>query len=68
MNDGFLGTAAPFYADVTLLLEIAMGVGLLIGALLARLQRFRGHAWCQSVIVLVTGPGSQSAAGCAPPR
>jgi uncharacterized membrane protein YozB (DUF420 family) len=53
LNDGFLGTAAPFYADVTLLLEIAMGVGLLIGALLARLQRFRGHAWCQSVIVLL---------------
>jgi hypothetical protein len=53
LNDGFLGTAAPFYADVTLLLEIAMGVGLLIGALLARLRRFRGHAWCQSVIVLL---------------
>ena len=52
MNEGFLGTAAPYYADLTLLLEIAMGVGLLIGALLARLRRFRGHAWCQSVIVL----------------
>ena len=52
MNEGFLGTVAPFYADLTLLLEIAMGVGLLIGALLARLRRFRGHAWCQSVIVL----------------
>ncbi len=53
MNGGFLGTAAPGYADLVLLLEIAMGVGLLIGALLARLQRFRGHAWCQSVIVLL---------------
>jgi uncharacterized membrane protein YozB (DUF420 family) len=53
LNGGFLGTAAPFYADVTLLLEIAMGVGLLIGALLARLRRFRGHAWCQSIIVLL---------------
>jgi hypothetical protein len=30
-----------------------MGVGLLVGALLARLKRFREHAWCQSVIVLV---------------
>ncbi len=30
-----------------------MGVGLLIGALLARLRRFRQHAWCQSVIVLL---------------
>lgn len=40
-------------ADLTLLLEIAMGVGLLVGALLARLGRFRGHAWCQSSIVLL---------------
>jgi len=30
-----------------------MGVGLLVGAFLARLKRFRQHAWCQSVIVLV---------------
>jgi uncharacterized membrane protein YozB (DUF420 family) len=53
LNEGFLGTAAPAYADITLLLEIAMGMGLLIGALLARIGRFRGHAWCQSVIVLL---------------
>ena len=52
MNEGFLGTAAPACADVTLLLEIGMGVGLLIGAVLARRRRFRGHAWCQSAIVL----------------
>ena len=30
-----------------------MGAGLLVGALLARFRRFREHAWCQSVIVLV---------------
>ncbi|MGA7622854.1 MAG: hypothetical protein WB630_03110 [Candidatus Acidiferrales bacterium] len=52
MNEGFLGTAAPFYADVVLLIEILMGVGLLIGAVLARMRRFREHAWCQSGIVL----------------
>ena len=44
---------APFYANLTLLLEIAMGAGLLIGALLARLRHLRAHAWCQSVIVLL---------------
>jgi uncharacterized membrane protein YozB (DUF420 family) len=44
---------APFYANLTLLLEIAMGVGLLIGARLARLRHFRAHAWCQSFIVLL---------------
>jgi uncharacterized membrane protein YozB (DUF420 family) len=30
-----------------------MGVGLLIGALLARMRRFRAHAWCQAAIVLL---------------
>jgi len=44
---------APLYANFILLLEIAMGVGLLIGALLARMRRFRVHAWCQSAIVLL---------------
>ena len=48
-----LATAAPVYATLTLFLELAMGVGLLTGALLARLKRFRQHALCQSVIVLV---------------
>lgn len=38
---------------MVLLLEIVMGVGLLIGAVFARMQRFRLHAWCQSVIVLL---------------
>jgi hypothetical protein len=52
LNEGFLGTAAPRYADVVLLLEILMGVALLIGAELARMRKFRAHAWCQSVIVL----------------
>jgi hypothetical protein len=44
---------APLYANLTLLLEIAMGVGLIIGALLARRRHFRAHAWCQSLIVLL---------------
>ena len=41
---GFLGTAAPWVADVTLMLELALGVGLLAGALLARSARYRVHA------------------------
>jgi hypothetical protein len=53
MNEGFLGTAAPRYADVVLLVEIGMGVALFIGAVLARRRRFRLHAWCQSAIVLL---------------
>lgn len=50
---GFLGTAAPLAADVTLLLEMGMGVGLLAGALLARAGRIRYHAACQAAIVLI---------------
>src|SRR5258707_7399651 len=53
LTEAFLGTAAPRAADLVLLLEIAMGVGLLIGARLARKRRFRQHAWCQSIIVLL---------------
>ena len=53
MNEGFLGTAASGRADLVLLLEIAIGVGLLIGAWLARLKRYRQHAWCQSAIVIL---------------
>ena len=53
MEHGFLSSAAPWGTDLTLVLEVAMGVGLLIGALLARLRRFRAHAWCQSCVVLV---------------
>ena len=44
---------APLYANLILFLESAMGAALLIGALLARLRRFRQHAWCQSAIVLL---------------
>jgi uncharacterized membrane protein YozB (DUF420 family) len=49
----FLQTAAPLGANVVLVLEIAMGIGLLLGARLARKGRFRQHAWCQSTIVLL---------------
>jgi len=53
VNAGFLGTNAPFYADVILLLELAMGIGLLVGTVLARRRHFRAHAMCQSLIVLL---------------
>jgi len=50
-----LETLAPAYANGILVLEVAMGVGLLLGAWLARRRRFRLHAWCQSTIVLFNG-------------
>jgi uncharacterized membrane protein YozB (DUF420 family) len=51
--EAFLETAAPSGANLVLVLEIAMGIGLLLGAWLVRKGRFREHAWCQSVIVLM---------------
>ena len=53
LREAFFETAAPRAADLVLVLEIAMGVGLLGGARLARKRRFRQHAWCQSAIVLL---------------
>jgi uncharacterized membrane protein YozB (DUF420 family) len=53
LNQGFLNTAAPFYADAILLLECAMAVLLLLGAFLARKRKYRWHACCQSSIVLL---------------
>ena len=49
----FLETAAPRGANVVLVLEMVMGIGLLLGAWLARKGHFRQHAWCQSTIVLL---------------
>jgi uncharacterized membrane protein YozB (DUF420 family) len=53
VGQGFLGTAAPLAADLTLIIEVAMGVALIAGALLARRRRYRAHAWCQSTVVLL---------------
>jgi uncharacterized membrane protein YozB (DUF420 family) len=52
-RQGFLGTGAPLRADVTLAIEIAMGVTLVLGMLLARRQRYRAHAWRQSAVVVL---------------
>lgn len=50
---GFLGTYASFSADLNLILQIAMGIALLVGACLARAKRFRAHAVCQSVVLIL---------------
>ena len=50
-RQGFLGTGAPLSADVTLAFQIAMGLTLVLGMLLARRHRYRAHAWCQSAVV-----------------
>lgn len=53
LRQGFLGTAAPLYADVVLLLEIGIALALVLGAFLARIRKYREHALCQSAVVLL---------------
>ena len=53
IKQGFLGTAAPLYADVILLLEIGMACALSLGAILARLHKYKTHGVCQSIVVLM---------------
>jgi len=53
VHQGFLGTAAPRYADAVLVFEMGMGLALLAGAVFARRRMFRLHAWCQSAVVLL---------------
>ena len=53
MDWTFLGANAPFSAKLALVIELAMGIALTMGAWLARRQRYREHAWCQSIVVLL---------------
>jgi uncharacterized membrane protein YozB (DUF420 family) len=53
LKEAFFGTAASLSADLVLLLEIGMGLALIVGAWLARKERFREHAFCQSAVVLL---------------
>jgi uncharacterized membrane protein YozB (DUF420 family) len=50
---GFLGTWAGLRADLNLLLQIAMGIALLVGAWLARAKRYRAHGACQSAVLIL---------------
>jgi uncharacterized membrane protein YozB (DUF420 family) len=50
---GFLGTAASFRADLNLLIQIAIGILLAIGALLARTKRIRAHGACMASVLLL---------------
>jgi len=53
VSRGFLGSGASRVSDVTLLVELGMGVALIVGAALARRGKHRAHAWCQSTVVLL---------------
>ena len=53
---GFLGTWASFSADLNLLIQIAMGVALLVGAFLARARRYTAHGICQAAVLILNVP------------
>lgn len=50
MITGLFGTAAPAAADANLILQIAMGVALLAGMMLARMKKYTAHATCQTTV------------------
>jgi plastocyanin len=53
---GFLGAHATFGADLNLVMQIAMGIALLGGMLLARRKHYRAHKYCQSTVLLLNLP------------
>jgi uncharacterized membrane protein YozB (DUF420 family) len=50
---GFLGTHAAFGADMNLVIQIAMGAALIMGAFLARRKRYTAHGVCQSAVLVL---------------
>jgi uncharacterized membrane protein YozB (DUF420 family) len=54
--NGFLGTWASFGADLNLVIQIAMGVALLVGAALARAKRYTAHGAYQAAVLILNIP------------
>jgi uncharacterized membrane protein YozB (DUF420 family) len=52
-QNGFLGTGAPFAADVNLLVQVAMALALMAGAILARRELYRAHGVMQTSVLLL---------------
>src|SRR5438045_1216061 len=50
---GFLGTGAPFDADVNFVVQLVMGAALVTGFFLARQKRYRAHGICQTTVLLL---------------
>jgi uncharacterized membrane protein YozB (DUF420 family) len=50
---GFLGTGAPFEADVNLVVQLVMGAALVAGVLFAKQKHYRAHGICQTTVLLL---------------
>ena len=51
--NGFLGTGAPFGADLNLVVQLIMGLALIAGVLLAKQKRYTAHGICQTTVLLL---------------
>jgi uncharacterized membrane protein YozB (DUF420 family) len=54
LSEGFLGRPSTFGADLNLLIQIALGLLLLAGLLLARRSRYAMHGASQSLALVAT--------------
>jgi hypothetical protein len=52
VRPGFLGTFAPFYADVNLIAQIVLLIGLLVGFILIRAHKSGAHQYLKTSLVL----------------
>lgn len=50
---GFLGTSAPFQADLNLVIQIIMAAALIAGSLLAKCKHYTAHGICQTTVLLL---------------
>lgn len=48
INQGFLGTNAPFISDLTLILILITAISFTVGWQLARHKKFEAHRWVQT--------------------
>lgn len=51
--NGFLGTGAPFEADLNLVMQFVMGAALIAGSVLAKQKRYTAHGICQTTVMLL---------------
>jgi uncharacterized membrane protein YozB (DUF420 family) len=54
LSDGFLGRPSTFGADLNLLIQLALGVLLFAGLVLARRSKYAMHGACQSTALVAT--------------
>lgn len=52
-DEGFLGSSAPFTADLNLIVKLIMGAALTAGTILAKRRRYKAHGIRQTSVLLL---------------